>query len=285
MCEDSPATESAPTSVSNDGPPLKVYARRKNRLKTTIAIVKALEHLFLLGALTEDCKLTSPVGHLMARLPLDPIYAKALIVASEFNCVEEMLIAVAMLLVESIFYTPREKLDEARNARKSFSSLEGDHLTLVNVFRSSAEFLEKRKMSGSKDKTAERSLGKRCKDNFISGHSLRHVRDVHSQIRGHVEQMGLRITSCGDEIVQFRRCLTASFFLNAASKQPDGSYRVCAGGQIVRIHPSLVLFRTKAECIIFNELVQTNDDYIRNITIIDKLWLPELAPQYYAPQN
>jgi len=48
----------------------------------------------------------------MARLPLDPIYSKALILASQFNCLEEMLITVAMLSVESIFYSPRDKLEE-----------------------------------------------------------------------------------------------------------------------------------------------------------------------------
>jgi ATP-dependent RNA helicase DHX8/PRP22 len=50
----------------------------------------------------------------MASLPLDPIYSKALILASEteFNCLEEMLITVAMLSVESIFFAPREKLSE-----------------------------------------------------------------------------------------------------------------------------------------------------------------------------
>ena len=66
----------------------------------------------MLGAFTDEYKLSDPVGHQMARLPLDPIYAKALILASQFNCLEEMLIAVAMLSVESIFYEPREKLDE-----------------------------------------------------------------------------------------------------------------------------------------------------------------------------
>lgn len=76
------------------------------------SIIKSLEQLFLLGALTDDCKLSDPVGHQMARLPLDPIYSKSLIVASQFNCLEEMLITVAMLSVESIFYAPREKLDE-----------------------------------------------------------------------------------------------------------------------------------------------------------------------------
>lgn len=74
--------------------------------------MKSLEELFLLGALTEDYKLSDPIGLQMARLPLDPIYSKALILSSQFNCLEEMLIAVAMLSVESIFFTPREKQEE-----------------------------------------------------------------------------------------------------------------------------------------------------------------------------
>lgn len=74
--------------------------------------MKSLEQLFLLGALTDECKLSNPVGHQMARLPLDPIYSKAIIQASDFNCLEEMLITVAMLSVESIFYSPREKSEE-----------------------------------------------------------------------------------------------------------------------------------------------------------------------------
>lgn len=66
----------------------------------------------MLGALTDNCQLSDPVGVQMARLPLDPIYSKALILASQFNCLEEMLITVAMLSVESIFYAPRDKLEE-----------------------------------------------------------------------------------------------------------------------------------------------------------------------------
>jgi hypothetical protein len=49
-----------------------------------------------------------------------------------------------------------------------------------------------------------------------------------SQIQGHVQQMGLNLSSCGDDMVQFRRCLTAAFFLNAAMRQPDGSFRYCS---------------------------------------------------------
>ncbi|KAK9083500.1 hypothetical protein Scep_029971 [Stephania cephalantha] len=251
------------------------------------SIVKSLEELFLLGALTDDYKLSDPVGKQMTGLPLDPIYSKALILASDFNCMEEMLITVAMLSVESIFYAPQEKLEEARGARIKSSSIEGDHQTLLNVYRGASEFLEKIKTTGSKDKIAGKSLFKWCRDNFINSRSLQQARDIHSflaremlgrpagnthaghphkklcfmgvsptpkyvsrcsaevfpaghpsiflllnngnlvyQIRGQIENMSLRVASCGDDMVQFQRCLAASFFLNAALKQPNGSYRL-----------------------------------------------------------
>lgn len=107
---------------------------------------------------------------------------------------------------------------------KCFSNLEGDHITLINVYRAAEEFMEKKRLGLSKEK-AEKMLRKWCKENFINSRSLRHARDIHGQIRGHVEQMGLHLSSCGDDMLQFRRCLSASFFLNAAVKQPEGTYR------------------------------------------------------------
>lgn len=249
-----------------------------------MAIVKSLEQLLLLGALTDDYKLSDPVGHQMARLPLDPVYSKALILASSFSCLKEMLLTVAMLSVESMFYTPREKYEEARIATKCFASPDGDHITLINVYRAVEEFLEKSKMGKSKEKV-EKDLRKWCKENFINSRSLRLARNIHSQIEEHVQQMGLKIASCGDDMLQFRKCIAASFFFNAAVKQPEGTYRALASGLVVQIHPSSVLFRKKPECIIFNELVRTSHNYVRNITRIDPLWLPELAPQYYAAQK
>ncbi|KAG8093754.1 hypothetical protein GUJ93_ZPchr0012g21349 [Zizania palustris] len=249
------------------------------------AILKSLEQLILLGALTDDYKLSDPIGRQMARLPLDPMYSKALIVSNEFKCLEEMLIVVSMLSVESIFFSPREKLEEARAARKNFESSEGDHTTLVNVYRAAAECVEKSKNANAKEKTMEKALNRWCRENFINYRSLRHARDVHSQIQGHVQQMGLTLSSCGDDMVPFRRCLTSAFFLNAAMRQPDGSYRALATGQSVHIHPSSGLFRTKPDCVVFNELVRTSQNYVKNLTRIDPLWLAELAPQYYATED
>uniref|UniRef100_A0A453R050 DEAD-box helicase OB fold domain-containing protein n=1 Tax=Aegilops tauschii subsp. strangulata TaxID=200361 RepID=A0A453R050_AEGTS len=62
-------------------------------------------------------------------------------------------------------------------------------------------------------------------------------------------------------------------------------HRALATGQSVQMHPSSVLFRTKPDCVIFNELVRTTQNYVKNLTRIDPLWLAELAPQYYATED
>ncbi|KAK4773894.1 hypothetical protein SAY87_028913 [Trapa incisa] len=107
---------------------------------------------------------------------------------------------------------------------KCFASPEGDHITLINVFRVANEFLEKRRTVTNKERD-EKIMRKWCKQNFVNSHSLRHAHDIYRQIWGHAEQMGLRFASCGDDFLQFHRCLAASFFLNAALRQPEGIYR------------------------------------------------------------
>lgn len=41
---------------------------------------------------------------------------------------------VAMLSVENVFYTPRERQEEAAKVRAVFASPLGDHVTLLNVY-------------------------------------------------------------------------------------------------------------------------------------------------------
>lgn len=58
--------------------------------------MQALEDLDYLAALDDDGNL-SEVGIIMSELPLEPLLAKALIAACEYDCVEELLTIAAML--------------------------------------------------------------------------------------------------------------------------------------------------------------------------------------------
>ncbi|EFJ24564.1 hypothetical protein SELMODRAFT_101229 [Selaginella moellendorffii] len=246
-----------------------------------MAILKSLEHLYILGALTDEAKLSDPVGIQMARLPLEPLYAKALLISANFNCSKEMLSAVAMLSVESIFFVPKDKKKEADAAKQRFLSGDGDHITLVSVMRAFTDEVNK---SGG-GVVSKKQILRWCIENYINMRSLKRAVDIYRQIEGCIQAINLPVLSCGEDFTSFRRCLAAAFFLNAACLQQDGTYRTLANNQVVSVHPSSIMHGKKLDCVVFNELVKTNKQFIRNVTRIDSLWLPELAPHFYGTRD
>eukprot|EP00198_Chlamydomonas_reinhardtii_P001306 XP_001690641.1 DEAH-box nuclear pre-mRNA splicing factor [Chlamydomonas reinhardtii] len=240
------------------------------------AILRSLELLFALGALDNSGKLTEEVGLRLSRLPVDPMFGRVLLAAAELGCGVEALAVVAMVSADNVFHTPRQKEAEWRAARLKFLSREGDHLTLLNVFRG---FMELPK--SHKARTGW------CSDNFINIRALRKAEDIYTQLvrfMGHPcpPGLGLPLATCGDETTPLRRALTAGLFPHAARLQPDGSYRVIATGRQVFLHPSSVLLERKPDCLVFNELMHTTRTYARDATAIEARWLPELAPAFFA---
>ena len=104
------------------------------------SLVRALEQLFLIGALkndttTENGLTLTPLGKRLAHFPLEPILAKAILKAQEYSSTGEVLTIVSMLSVDSVLYTPQNKREEALTVRKKFLSPDGDHVTLLNIYR------------------------------------------------------------------------------------------------------------------------------------------------------
>jgi HrpA-like RNA helicase len=99
----------------------------------------ALELLYSLGALDDDCNLTA-AGNKMAEMPIEPRLSRCLLASLELGCADEMLTVAAMCDVEPPFITLRGRASEESKQRladsmANFVSLDGDHLTLLNVFR------------------------------------------------------------------------------------------------------------------------------------------------------
>ena len=79
----------------------------------------------------------SPHGISMAALPLTPMYANLLLCAAASGVGADAAAVVALLSVDNVWVNPgRERRGALDAARRKFSSLEGDHTTLLNVFRS-----------------------------------------------------------------------------------------------------------------------------------------------------
>lgn len=233
------------------------------------AVRSAVEHLELLGAVErkEGQVLLTALGKKMASFPLEPRYAKTILMSPDFCCSEEVLSIVSLLSVDTVLYNPPARREEVLAARKKFTSSEGDHMTLLNIYRAF------KKVSGNKEW---------CRENFVNSRNMSLVKEVQAQLREICLKLNLKLESCGADTGNVRRCLAHGMFTNAAELQPDGTYLALDTHQSVAIHPSSVLFQSKPSYVIFNELLHTSRCYMRDLCLVDADWLLDAAPEYFG---
>ncbi|TNN64759.1 putative ATP-dependent RNA helicase DHX33 [Liparis tanakae] len=233
------------------------------------AIRSAVEQLELLGAVErkEGQAFLTALGKKMASFPLEPRYAKTILLSPDFSCGEEILSIVSLLSVDTVLFNPPARREEVLAARKKFASSEGDHVTLLNIYRAF------KKVSGNKEW---------CRENFVNSRNMGLVKDVQAQLRDICLKLNMKLESCGPDTGSARRCLAHGLFVNAAELQPDGSYLALDTHQPVAIHPSSVLFQAKPAYVVFNELLHTTRCYMRDLCLVDADWLMDAAPEYFG---
>lgn len=244
-------------------------------------MVRALEHLYALGALDMDAKLTSPLGASMAELPLEPPMAKALLVSGELGCGEEMLTVAAALQVQSLWVPSRGQTRALDEARARFAVAEGDHVTALNVY---CAFEEHRRARGW------------CEKHMLSHRALTRVADVRQQLLRHLARVGVQVKSAGRDTEPVRRALCAGYFANAARLAPHGGggaadgaeYRTVRGGVSLRMHPSSVLLRARPACVLFGQAVRAEGgrhDQMRDVAAVEPEWLTAAAPGFFETRR
>ncbi|KAM8952308.1 putative ATP-dependent RNA helicase DHX34 [Pelodytes ibericus] len=97
------------------------------------SIETAIFYLRDQGALDRSEELT-PIGKLLARLPVDVVIGKMLILGSLFSLLEPVLTIAAALSVQSPLLRSATNNPECSTARKPLESDHGDPFTLLNVF-------------------------------------------------------------------------------------------------------------------------------------------------------
>jgi HrpA-like RNA helicase len=98
----------------------------------------AHNHLVLLGAFSQDKKLTS-MGKQMLVMPIEPRQARQVLAGIELSCAEAVITIVAMISVgKSPFIRPARSDEfacaEVALARKRYAVAKSDHLTLLNIY-------------------------------------------------------------------------------------------------------------------------------------------------------
>eukprot|EP00882_Tetradesmus_deserticola_P033921 GHRQ01038793.1.p1 GENE.GHRQ01038793.1~~GHRQ01038793.1.p1 ORF type:complete len:249 (+),score=87.18 GHRQ01038793.1:1152-1898(+) len=164
-------------------------------------LMRALELLNYLGAIDDDGNLTE-VGTTMAEFPLDPQLAKMMVASPEFGCSNEIVSVAAMLSVPNVFTRPKEAAKAADEAKARFAHIDGDHLTLLNVYHAW-------KANGED--------GSWAYDNFLNQRSLKSADSVRGQLARICQRLNVRMVSTPFEdksyYVNIRKAITAGYFM------------------------------------------------------------------------
>lgn len=228
-------------------------------------MLSALQELYTLGALDDDGYLTR-LGKTMSDFPMEPKLSKTLIKLTELECSEEVLTIVSMLSVQNVFYRPKDKQTLADQRRARFFNSQGDHLTLLNVYRSWA-------MNGYNKRW--------CSDNFIQERSMRRAQDVKSQLVRIMNKNQHGLVSCGLDTDKVVRAFCSGFFKNSAKRHHQEGYQTLVENTTVYLHPSSTLQGKEPDYVIYHTLLLTTKEYMQCTTVISPQYLMEAAPTFF----
>ena len=251
--------------------------------RTNFSPKYALENLFSLGILDEDCNLTED-GKKIATIPLQPRLAKCLLSSVELGCSVEILTIAAMCSVRNPFVSLKDITDNSgtqsrfrlQKCKKHFRSDEGDHLTLLNIYNECERT--------NFDKSW-------CISNCIQYNIMEEARNIRAQLEKYLyatfegDRNILRSSELDSSIVL--QCLVTGYFANAAKLASDGMYETVVGKQKINLHSTSTYLNDDTRCglpewIIFHEIVYTK--HIGNARILSKVdprWFLELKNHYY----
>ncbi|KAL5700791.1 RNA helicase [Ranunculus cassubicifolius] len=235
-------------------------------------LMRALEVLNYLGALDDEGNLTK-LGEIMSEFPLDPQMSKMLVVSPAYNCSNEILSISAMLSVPNCFVRPREAQKAADEAKARFGHIDGDHLTLLNVYHAFKQNNEDTNW---------------CYENFVNYRAMKSADNVRQQLVRIMARFNLKLCSTDfnsrDYYVNIRKAMLAGYFMQVGHLERTGHYLTVKDNQTVHLHPSNCLDH-KPEWVIYNEYVLTSRSFIRTVTDIRGDWLVDIAPHYYDLEN
>jgi HrpA-like RNA helicase len=192
-------------------------------------LVKSLEIARSLGIIDDMCRLTD-VGKKINEFPIDPRLAVSLLKADgeTFGCVAEMLTVAAMISNEPIFLNNKDGKLMVK-LKKKIGAKEGDHLTLVNVYKF---------YRNQQSKHNQRRFINEFK---INEKSLLNAILLRENLEKIMKKMGYDTAKSDQDTENVLRCISTGFFTNAAQRTPDGSYMILGSKENVIMHPTSIL--------------------------------------------
>jgi ATP-dependent helicase HrpA len=233
--------------------------------------------LIELNALTHQRELTA-CGRQMAVLPVDPKYARMLVLASTQACLREVLIIVSALSIQDPREISAENRQQAAQKLAEFDHPDSDFLSFVNLWDN---YEQKRQNS------TQGQLKRHCKTNFLSFMRMREWREVHRQLLLSCQHLGFRVNQDKGSYSSIHKCMIGGS-LNQIASRVDGKNYLGSRNQKFSLFSSSVLASAGSKWIVAGELIETSQTFATQAAKIQPEWVEEMAlhlvrREYFEP--
>ena len=162
--------------------PLREFLAESLQPPARAAVDASVRNLQALDALTYDEQIT-PLGRLLAQLPVHPSLGKMIVLGIIFRCFDPMLILGAAATERALFLSPPHSREEADKTKLSFVEGSGsDHIALLNAVK------EMRKVREAQGEFGLKNFAHR---NFLHYNAFRTICAVAGQIEEILVEAGL----------------------------------------------------------------------------------------------
>ncbi|WP_353816350.1 ATP-dependent RNA helicase HrpA [Agromyces sp. SYSU T00266] len=249
-----------------------------------------------LGAIDEADAAAGPqltrIGRQLARLPIEPRFARMVLESKSQGVSREVLAIVAGLTIQDPRERPLERREQADESHRRFVDPTSDFLTLLNLWNHLEE--QQRELSGS-------AFRRMCRTEFLNYLRVREWQDLYRQLVRLAKPLGLHVASAAgapnpDGI---HRSLLAGLLSQIGIRDDSrtSSGRGGAGGQRETerrgrrqqaefagarntrfvVFPGSALAKKPPAAIMSAELVETSRLFARTAAAIDPAWAEQLA--------
>lgn len=243
----------------------------------TKAVNEGFKLLYELNALTPARELTAQ-GNCMAKLPVDPKFARMLVVAESRGCLSEILIIVSALSTQDPRETNAENRSAANEALQKFNHPDSDFLSFVNLWHE----YEKERQSLNQSQ-----LRKFCKQNFLSYMRMREWREIHRQLLLSCQSLGWKINKVAAEYQAVHESIISGS-LNQIACKSEGNEYLGNRNRKFKLLSSSVLSKKQSDWIVTGDLIETHQVFASMAAKIQPEWVEHMAlhlvkREYFEP--
>lgn len=231
----------------------------------------------------------SPVGRTLARLPMEPRFARMLVESKNHGLTREVMIIVAGLTIQDPRERPLEKRPQADQMHARFADPTSDFLSLLNLWN----YLEdkQRELSSS-------AFRRHCRSEYLNFLRVREWQDLIRQLRSMTKPLGLHMNEPKVDPDGIHKSLLAGLLSQIGIKQisdkksstvpakgkpdevtkPRGNAEYLGSNQKkFVIFPGSTLAKKPPVALMSSELVETSRLFARMNAAIDPAWAEKLA--------